>query len=126
MIVSMLVRVVGPMLMIMLMGHAGWRQISGFVGVIALDVARVIVTRPAIGCLEIGAEQALAMMPARTKDVVVLLALRGSFFFIQAEPFAMRMFDQQLLYGRRGQSPIASSFEEKAKMDIHQAIEAKT
>src|SRR5207302_1547029 len=73
----------------------------------------------------VGHEQALAMMPAIAEDVVVLLTFGRTLVITQAVPLKMGMLFDALGYNGCGYGTIASSLEEEAEINVHQAIEAK-
>src|SRR5579883_1003859 len=114
-----------PVLVHMGMRHPGGGQLSGRMGMLTLHVMRMIVAGPAIARAKVRHQQALTVMPAVSKDVVVLLALRGPLILAQTVPLAMRMLDQQLLDLGSRDDTIPGGFKEEAEMDVHQAIEAE-
>src|SRR6266487_5490677 len=94
-IMRMLMIVVRPVLVLVAMRGAGWRQLLGRVGVPAAEMARVIVAEPAIFGHDVGYQQALAVMPAALIDVEVAFALGGALLLGQAVPVQVRVLLQQ-------------------------------
>src|ERR1051326_5474132 len=94
-------------------------------GMRALKVLPVIMTTPQMALVIIGYQQALAVMPAVTEDIVILLALGAPFLFAQAIPLAMRMLLKEFGDGGRENGPVASGFKEEAVVNVHQAIDAE-
>ena len=78
MVMRVLVIVIRPVLMLMAVRRARWRQLLGRVGVPAAEVARVIVAEPAIRRHSVGYQQALAMVPAALVDVEISFAFGGA------------------------------------------------
>src|SRR5437764_14161206 len=95
------------------------------VSTLTRDVMRVVVPAPPVLGIEVCHQQALAMMPARAKDIIVFLTLGRTFFLAQAIPFAMGMFLNPLGHKLSGNCAIARGFEKEAEVNIHQAIKAE-
>ena len=70
-------------------------------------------------------QQTFSVVPTVAENVVVRLALSSLLFFTQAVPLAMGMFLQQICDRREGYNAIAGCLEEKAIVNIHQAVEAE-
>src|SRR5579875_3994339 len=90
-----------------------------------LYMMRMIVTGPVMLRLVILHQQAFAMMPAITKNVIVFLTPGSALIFAQTVPFAMRMSLQSFGHFRYHLNMIPRCLEEKAEVNVHQAIEAK-
>src|SRR6478672_10929006 len=101
-----------------------WQLLRGM-RVDSLKMPPIIVAAPAFsrGC--IGRQQALTVMPARTKQVVVLLTFRRPFFGQEAIPLTMGMLDQPLGDGRQRDRAQTGGLEEEAPVDVREAVEAK-
>src|SRR5215470_12379772 len=85
----------------------------------------MIMPAPQVAGPVVGHKQTLAMMPAFTEDVVVLLALGGLLICAKTEPFAMWMSLDEFSYPRGSQHTIARCLKEEAIVDVHQAVEAE-
>ena len=59
---------------------------------LAIDMMGMVVSTPPVFGIEVRYQQALAMMPACAKDIIIFLTLSRAFFLAQAIPFAMGMF----------------------------------
>src|SRR5262249_51744916 len=124
-VMRMLVIVIRPVLVLVAVRRARWRQLLGWVGVPAAKMARVIVAEPAILGPKVRCQQALAVMPAALVDVEVAFALSGALLLGQAVPFQVRVLLQQCSQIRQRQHAIARSFDHQALVDIEQAVEAE-
>src|SRR5258708_39659749 len=91
----------------------------------SFDMVGMIMPAPQVAGPVVSYKQALAVMPALTEEVVVLLAPGGLLVFAQTEPFAMWMSLDEFDYPRRSQHTIARGLKEEAIMDVHQAVEAE-
>jgi len=89
MVVRMLVRVIGPVLMHVTMQGTNRWEFMGFVGMRSAEMMVMVMTAPEMLRIIVGNQQTLAMMPASTEDVIVLLALRRSLILTQALPLTM-------------------------------------
>src|SRR5215472_86644 len=87
MIVRVFVRMIGPVLVCMSVHHSKGRKLFLLMGVCSFQV--MVMTAPEVLRIVVGNQQALAMMPAGTEDVVVLLALCRTVILAQAIPFTM-------------------------------------
>ena len=116
---------VWPVPVFVSMHHARRWQFLRSVSMLTRDVMRVVVPAPPMLGIEVRYQQALAMMPARAKDIIIFLTLGRTFFLAQAIPFAMGMFLNSLGHNLSGNSAIARSFEKEAEVNIHQAIKAE-
>src|SRR6266699_1155101 len=126
MIVRVFVRMIGPMLVCMSVHHSkGWKLFL-LMGVCSLQVMVMVMTAPEVLRIVVGNQQALAMMPAGTEDVIVLLALCRTVILAQAIPFTMRVPLDALNHTWSCQDAIAGGFQEETVVDVHQAIEAET
>src|SRR5216683_7203134 len=126
MIVRMFVRMIGPVLVYMSVHHSkGWKFIH-LMGVCALQMMVMIVTAPEVLRIVVGNQQAFAMMPASTEDVIILLALCCALVVTEAIPFTMWVLLDALNRAWSRQDAIAGGFEEETVVDVHQAIEAET
>jgi len=83
---------VWPVPVFVSMHHARRWQFLRSVSILSRDVMRVVVPAPPMLGIEVRHQQALAMMPARAKDIIIFLTLSRTFFLAQAIPFAMGMF----------------------------------
>src|SRR3989442_14667115 len=90
----------------------------------SLDMVGMIVPAPQVAGPVVGYKQALAVMPALTEDVVVLLAPGGLLVFAQTEPFAMWMSLDEFDYPRRSQHTIARGLKEESINDAHPAVDS--
>src|SRR5436305_1594006 len=86
----------------------------------------VIVAPPQVLRAIIGYQQTFPVMPAITKDIIVLLTFGCLLIFAQTKPFAMGVLDNAFRNLGSGQHAIARGFEEEAVVDVHQAIETET
>src|SRR4051812_43019501 len=101
------------------------RQLLRGMRVGSLKMSPIIVAAPAFSRGRVSRQQALTVMPARTKQVVVLLALGRLFFRQEAIPFTMGMLDQPLGDGRQRDRAQTGGLEEEAPVNIREAVEAK-
>src|SRR5438876_1067611 len=92
---------------------------------LAIDMIGMVVSMPPVIGIEVRYQQALAMMPACAKDIIIFLTLRRAFFLAQAIPFAMGMFLNSPGYYRSGNRAITRRLEEEAEVNIHQAIKTE-
>src|SRR6266404_4721986 len=90
-----------------------------------LDMMGMIMPAPQVALPVISYQQALSMVPAITKDVIILLTLSGTVFLAQAEPLTVWMPFDIISHSRRCQDTIARCLEEEAVMNIHQAVETE-
>jgi hypothetical protein len=125
MIVRMLMGVVRPVLVVMCMRCSSrWQFIRGM-GMRTFKMVGMIVTTPQLLGTIIGDQQTLAVVPAVAEDIIILLAFGGALILTQAEPFSMRMLFDALRDQGHGQDTIAGGLEEKAVVDIHEAIKTE-
>ena len=103
----MLVIMIRPMLVLVAVRRAGWRQLLGRMGVPAAEMVRVIMAEPAILGHKVRYQQTLAMMPTALVDVEVPFALGGALLLGQAVPFQVRVLLQQCSHIRQRQDAIA-------------------
>src|SRR6266566_1188537 len=96
MVVWMIMRMVGPVAMIVRVHSACWWQLLRAMGMLSIYMIWMIVSKPAIFGVIVSNQQAFAMMPAITEDIIVLLAFGGLLIFAQTIPLAMRMLFQLL------------------------------
>src|SRR5579864_6156355 len=126
MIVRMFVRMIRPVLVYMSVHHfKGWKFIL-LMGVCSLQVMVMVMTTPEVLRIVVGNQQAFAMMPASTEDVIILLALCCALVVTQAIPFTVWVLLDALNHAWSRQDAIAGGFEEETVVDVHQAIEAET
>src|SRR5437660_703966 len=92
-------------------------------GMCPLKMMLMIVTAPQILSIVIGYQQALPVVPARTKDIIVLLAPRRSILLAQARPLSVRMLLKQFAQLGKRNNTIARGLKEETVVDVHQAIE---
>src|SRR5260370_7669905 len=90
-----------------------------------LDMMGMIMPAPQVALPVISYQQSLSMVPAITKDVIILLTLSGTVFLAQAEPLTVWMPFDIISHSRRCQDTIARCLEEEPVMDTHQAQEPK-
>lgn len=121
----MSVRMVGPVAVFMRVHSASWRQFFWRVGMVAGDMVGMIMAAPGIAGIVVGYEQALTVMPAVAEDIVVLLTPGRALVITQAVPLKVGMLFEALGYNGCGYGTIASSLEEEAEVNVHQAIETE-
>src|SRR5260370_35677057 len=89
-------------------------------GTNALDMMGMIMPAPQVALPVISYQQALSMVPAITKDVIILLTLSGTVFLAQAEPLTVwRPFDL-ISHSRRCQYTISRHLTEEHVINHHQ------
>src|SRR5258708_9959084 len=116
---------VGPVAVFMRVHDAIRRQFFWRVGMVARDMVRMIMAAPGIAGIVVGYEQALSVMPAVAEDVVVLLTFGCALVITQAVPLKVGMLLDAFSCQRGGYDTIASSLEEEAEVNVHQAIETE-
>ncbi len=77
MVVWMIMRMVGPVAMIVRVHSACWWQLLRAMGMLSIYMIWMIVSKPAIFGVIVSNQQAFAMMPAITEDIIVLKAVRS-------------------------------------------------
>src|SRR5580700_7949560 len=121
----MFVGVIEPVVVHMGMHGADLRQFFRLMGVHSIEVIGMIVTAPQVANVIVDDEQAFAVMPTGAENVVVLLTPGGLLLLAEAVPLAMLVLLDMCCHLWNGQGAITGGFEEEAKVDVHQAIEAE-
>ena len=116
---------VRPVPVFVCMRRASRGKLLHRMSMLAIDMIGMVVSMPPVFGIEVRYQQALAMMPACAKDIIIFLTLRRAFFLAQAIPFAMGMFLNSPGYYRRGNRAITRRLEEEAEVNIHQAIKTE-
>jgi hypothetical protein len=105
MLVRMRVLMIREMAMNMCVRLSRWRELVGSVGVRCLQMARVVVTHPALRCSCVDNQQAFAVVPAISKKIKVLFALCLLLIRREAIPLTMRMLNEAAFYIRKRYCP---------------------
>ena len=111
--------------MIVRVHSACWWQLLRAMGMLSIYMIWMIVSKPAIFGVIVSNQQAFAMMPAITEDIIVLLAFGGLLIFAQAIPLAMWMLLKTFSQLGYGNHTITSSLEEETEIDVHQTIKTE-
>src|SRR6266568_2672722 len=85
----------------------------------------MIMSKPQVFRVVIGNQQTFAMMPAITEDIIILLAFGGLLIFAQTIPLTMWMLLKTFSQLGYGNHTVTSSLEEEATVNIHQTIKTE-
>src|SRR5579863_637468 len=113
------VRMVRPMVMHMSVHRTGGWQFVCLMGMSPLKMLYMVMPAPYLLWIKISDQQAFAVMPAVTENVVILLAPGRALILAQAIPFAMWMLLDTLHNNRSCHRPIACCLEEETEVDVH-------
>ncbi len=94
MLMPMRVFVVSEMAVGMKVRLTWLRQLPRRVGMRCQQVTWVVMAEPTLGCGGVGYQQAFAVMPAVTEQIIVLFTLGLLFLGCQAVPFPMGVLDE--------------------------------